>query len=173
MIRSTGAPLDASVIDVGGGASTLVDHLLGAGYQDVSILDIASSAFTQSRARLGTAADRAQWIVADVTDFEPKRSYEIWHDRAVFHFLTEATDRERYLSVLRKALRSRGHFLLATFGPEGPLRCSGLEVRRYSVDMLRELLEPEFRLRTYELEEHRTPMGSIQEFLRSWWQAER
>jgi len=165
--------LDAPVIDIGGGASTLVDHLLAAGYQDVSILDIASSAFTQSRARLGTAAGQAQWIEADVTDFEPGRSYEIWHDRAVFHFLTDATDRERYLHVLRKALRSRGHFLLATFGPEGPSRCSGLEVQRYSVEMLRELLEPEFQLRAYEREEHRTPMGSTQEFLCSWWQAEK
>ena len=169
MIRSTGTPLDAPILDVGGGASTLVDHLLDVGYTDVSILDIASSAFTQSRARLGANATRATWIEADVTHFEPTRSYAVWHDRAVFHFQTDAADRDRYLEVLRQSLQPHGHFLLATFGPEGPTRCSGLEVQRYSVEMLKELLEPHFELRACAIEEHRTPMGGGQEFLYSWW----
>lgn len=172
LIRLTGVSLQAPVLDVGGGASTLVDKLLDAGYQDVSVLDIASSAFTQAHARLGTSATQAKWIESDVTDFAPARSYAVWHDRAVFHFLTDAADRERYLDVLRKSLQSRGHFLLATFGEEGPVRCSGLEVQRYSVEMLKVLLEPDFRLRAYELEEHSTPTGAAQEFLYSWWQAE-
>lgn len=172
LIRSTDVSLQAPILDVGGGASTLVDNLLDAGYQDISVLDIASSAFTQARARLGATATQVKWIETDITDFEPSRSYSVWHDRAVFHFLTDAADRERYLSVLRQSLQPRGHFLLATFGEEGPTRCSGLEVQRYSVEMLKTLLEPDFRIRAYEIEEHRTPMGAAQEFLYSWWQAE-
>jgi ubiquinone/menaquinone biosynthesis C-methylase UbiE len=172
LIRSTDPALQDPILDVGGGASTLVDNLLDAGFQDVSVLDIASSALKQARARLGATANLITWIETDVTEFEPSRPYTVWHDRAVFHFLTSAADRERYLSVLRKSLQSRGHFLLATFGEEGPTRCSGLEVQRYSVEMLRALLEPDFRLRAYELEEHRTPTGAAQEFLYSWWQLE-
>ena len=172
LIRSTGVSKQAPILDVGGGASTLVDNLLDAGYQDISIMDIASSAIEQAHARLGARANQATWIVSDVTEFEPSRPYAVWHDRAVFHFLTEAADRERYLDVLRKALQPRGHFLLATFGEDGPERCSGLQVQRYSVEMLKVLLEPDFRLRAFELEEHCTPTGAPQEFLYSWWQAE-
>jgi len=172
LIRSTDVSLQAPILDVGGGASTLVDNLLDAGYQDISVLDIASSAFTQAHARLGAGAAQVKWIEADVTEFEPSRSYTVWHDRAVFHFLTDAADRDRYLSILRKSLQPRGHFLLATFGEEGPTRCSGLDVQRYSVEMLKTLLEPDFRLRAHETEEHRTPMRGAQEFLYSWWQAE-
>lgn len=172
LIHSTDVSLQAPILDVGGGASTLVDNLLDAGYQDISVLDIASSAFTQAHARLGASATQVKWIEADVTEFEPSRSYTVWHDRAVFHFLTDAADRERYLSTLRKSLQPRGHFLLATFGEEGPTRCSGLEVQRYSVEMLKTLLEPDFRMRAHENEEHQTPMGAAQEFLYSWWQAE-
>lgn len=170
LIRSTGVPLDAPILDVGGGASTLVDHLLDAGYRDVSVLDIASSAFAQAKARLGAKATQVTWIEADVTQFEPSRTYAVWHDRAVFHFQTGVADRDRYLDVLCKSLQSPGHFLLATFGLEGPTRCSGLEVQRYSVEMLKGLLEPEFGLCAYEIEKHRTPMGATQEFLYSWWE---
>ena len=159
------------LLDVGGGASTLVDNLLDAGFQDVSVLDIASSAFKQAHARLGASANLIRWIETDVTEFEPSRLYAVWHDRAVFHFLTDAADRDKYLDALRKALQPRGHFLLATFGEEGPTRCSGLEVQRYSVEMLKALLEPEYRLCMYEIEEHRTPAGAPQEFLYSRWQA--
>ncbi len=170
LIRSTGVPLTAPILDVGGGASTFVDHLLDAGYRDVSILDIASGALAQTRARLGAIADQITWIEADVTEFEPSRSYAVWHDRAVFHFLTEAADREQYLDVLRSALQPQGHFVLATFGPEGPTRCSGLEVQRYSIDQVEALVGPDFRLRAHEVEEHRTPMGITQQFLYGWWQ---
>ena len=172
LIRSTGVALQDPILDIGGGASTLVDNLLDAGFQDVSVLDIASSAFKQAHARLGATANLVTWIEADVTGFEPSRTYAVWHDRAVFHFLTNAADRDRYLDALRKALQPRGHFLLATFGEEGPTRCSGLEVQRYSIEMLKALLEPEYRLCMYEIEEHRTPMGAPQEFLYSRWQAE-
>jgi SAM-dependent methyltransferase len=171
LIRSTDVALQDPILDVGGGASTLVDNLLDAGYQDVSVLDVASGAFKQAHARLGASANLVTWIEADVTEFEPSCSYAVWHDRAVFHFLTDAADRDRYLDALRKALQPQGHFLLATFGEEGPTRCSGLEVQRYSVEMLKALLEPEYRLCMVEIEEHRTPKGAPQEFLYSRWQS--
>jgi SAM-dependent methyltransferase len=170
LIRSTGAPASAAIIDVGAGASTLADHLLTDGYADISVLDIAPAAFGQARARLGAKAARIHWLESDVTEFEPSRRYSIWHDRAVFHFLTAIADRNRYLQVLRAALQPDGHFLLATFGPEGPLRCSGLEIERYSVDRLQALLGTDFRLRHHELDEHRTPTGGVQQFLYGWWQ---
>jgi SAM-dependent methyltransferase len=170
-IRATGEPSAAPILDVGGGASTLVDHLLDAGYSDVSVLDISMGALGHAQARLGDRAARVAWIEADITRFQPTRSFAIWHDRAVFHFLTNAEDRERYLQVLRKALRAGGQLVLATFGPEGPTRCSGLEVHRYSVPELGAVLGPGFALRAHRIDEHRTPMGTLQQFLYGWWQS--
>lgn len=170
LIQATDVPLTATILDVGGGASTLVDDLLRSGYKNVSVLDIAAAAFEQSRARLASLADEATWIVADITEFEPSGRYAIWHDRAVFHFLTHAAERERYLSVMRKALKPGGHLLLATFGPDGPRRCSGLETACYAAEDLHGLLGSEFTLRAHELDEHETPMGSAQQFLYGWWQ---
>lgn len=170
LIRSTGAPLASPILDVGGGAATLVDNLLSAGYEDVSILDIAAGAFEQSRDRLGALADKVTWILSDVTTFEPPRRYAIWHDRAVFHFLTCTEDRDRYLHVLRNALQPDGHLLLATFGPDGPLRCSGLEIQRYSVEKLQGLLGTDFVLQAHEIDEHQTPSGATQQFLYGRWQ---
>jgi SAM-dependent methyltransferase len=171
LIRATGVPLTAPILDVGGGASTLVDHLYDAGYRDLSVLDISRAALSRARARLGSIAAQVAWIEADITAFRPSRTYAVWHDRAVFHFLTDPGDRERYLGILRQALQPRGHFLLATFGPQGPARCSGLEVKRYSVEMLSALLGADFHLRAHEIEEHRTPLGAAQQFLYGWWQA--
>jgi trans-aconitate methyltransferase len=172
LIRSTAVPLTAPIMDIGGGASTLVDYLLAAGYRDISVLDIASEALARSRTRLGTNADQVTWIEADITAFDPSRSYTVWHDRAVFHFLTEAADRERYLEALRSAIEPGGHVVLATFGPEGPTACSGLDVQRYSIDQIGATLGPDFRLRAHEIEEHQTPVGTSQQFLYGWWQAE-
>ena len=169
LIRATGILPTAPILDVGGGASTLVDHLMDDGFVDITILDIAASAFSQARKRLGKNADNATWIECDVSKFEPSRPYTIWHYRAVFHFLTDATDRERYLSVLRKTLQPNGQFLLATFGPEGPLRCSGLGIRRYSVEQLQDLLGSDFKLYAHEIDEHHPPTGSTQQFLYSCW----
>jgi len=108
-------------------------------------------------------------VISDVTHFEPQRSYRLWHDRAALHFLTDSADRERYVEVLREALEPGGHAVIATFGPDGPLKCSGLEIRRYNICMLEELLGPEFELRFHELENHQTPMGATQQFLYSCW----
>jgi SAM-dependent methyltransferase len=171
MIRATNVPLTAPIIDVGGGASTLVDDLLEAGYDDISILDIAAGALQRTRARLGDKAAAIHWIEADVTAFEPPRRYAVWHDRAVLHFLVDPADRDRYLATMAGALGPGGHFLVATFGPEGPQRCSGLDVHRYSLDEMATLLVPGFRLRGSEIESHRTPTGGVQQFLYAWWQA--
>jgi trans-aconitate methyltransferase len=159
-------------LDVGGGASTLVDHLLAAGHTDVSVLDIEPAALAKSRARLGAAASQVEWIAADVTEFRPSRRYALWHDRAVFHFLVDPGARDRYLDVLRQALRGGGDVILAGFGPQGPTRCSGLAVRRYSAEDLGALLGESFALRQSFLDAHTTPAGSSQQFLYGWWRAE-
>lgn len=171
LIRATGEPPEAPILDVGGGASTLVDHLLREGYSDITVLDIVASALDHARARLGETGASVHWIEADVTKFRTAREYAVWHDRAVFHFLTDDGDRQRYLGVLREALRMRGQVILATFGPEGPDRCSGLPVRRYSAEEISAMLGPDFALRAHRLEEHRTPKGTPQQFLYGWWQA--
>ena len=170
LIRSSGIDRAAPVLDAGGGASTLVDHLVADGYADISVLDVSRNALDLSRARLGKLAGRVHWIEADVTTFEPRRQYALWHDRAVFHFLVDAVDRGRYLEVVRRALLPEANLVLATFGPEAPERCSGLEICRYSIGSLQQLLEDRFRLRSHELCDHRTPTGTVQQFLYSWWQ---
>jgi SAM-dependent methyltransferase len=171
LIRATGLPVSASIIDVGSGDSQLVDHLLDGGYSDVTVLDIAPAALKRARARLGAAAARVDWIGVDVTSFRPPRRYALWHDRALFHFLVTPAERQKYLSVLTAALAPQGHLILATFGPQGPARCSGLAIQRYSDDDLGVLLGPSFQLRRHGLEYHRTPTGRDQQFLWSWWQA--
>ena len=171
LIRETGVAKSDPVLDVGGGASTLVDHLLQEGYSDISVLDIAGNALDRSRARLGKSAEAVDWIEADVTIFSPPRQYALWHDRAVFHFLTDSSDRDNYIDVVTRAVESNGYIVLATFGPEGPERCSGLDIRRYSVQRLQDLFGDRFRLGGDYLEDHVTPAGATQQFLYSWWQA--
>jgi SAM-dependent methyltransferase len=155
----------ASVIDVGAGASMLVDHLLASGYIDVTVLDIADAALAASRARLGPRADEVRWIVADITQVDLDRTFDLWHDRAVFHFLVDDDDRQRYLAALRGALVAGGHLVLSTFGPDGPERCSGLPVRRYGIELMQETLGPDFELLDHELETHVAPSGVTQQFL--------
>ena len=171
MIAATGVETGGAIIDVGGGASTLVDNLLDSGYSDVTVLDIASAALDRSRARLGDAARNATWIEQDILHFEPNRSFKLWHDRAVFHFLTEKSQQRHYADLLQKAVEPGGHVILATFGPDGPERCSGLPVQRYSTEELSGLLEPAFELQAQDLEEHKTPGGSAQQLLYTCWQA--
>lgn len=170
-IQETGVPTDAPILDVGGGASVLFDDLLVLGYTDLTVLDLAPAALAQSRERMGPAAERVTWIAGDVTTFRPPCRYAVWHDRAVLHFLLAVHQQEQYVAVLRSALASRGHVILATFGPGGPTRCSGLPVQRYSVEMLSALLGPGFELRGSTLEDHHTPSGATQQFLHTRWQA--
>jgi len=156
----------ASIIDVGGGESTLVDDLLARGYEKVTVLDISQAAIDVSRKRLGTAAERVSWLAANITRVELESSaYDVWHDRAVFHFLTEATDREAYVRQVWRAVRRGGHVIVSTFGPEGPMKCSGLDIVRYDADSLRMEFGERFRLMDSFTELHDTSFGTVQQFL--------
>jgi len=170
MIADTGIERGDALIDVGAGASMLTDRLLDSGYKDLTVLDVSANAFEHSRSRLGDSAKRVEWIVTDVTRFEPRRHYRLWHDRAVLHFLVDESERQRYRAALRAALPAGGHLVIATFGPEGPQRCSGLAVRRYDAEGLQSVLGSEFALRAAELEDHVTPSGATQQFLYTRWQ---
>lgn len=165
LIEQAGVAPDEPVIDVGGGASHLVDRLLELGFADVTVLDLAASALDQARARLGEQAAAVHWVEADVTAWRPERTYRLWHDRAVFHFLTEPADRAAYLETLKSAVPAGGFAVVATFGPEGPEQCSGLPVVRYSPEALQETLGPAFELLAVQVETHRTPAGKPQEFV--------
>lgn len=164
-IADSQLPLDAPLIDVGGGASTLVDHLLDLGYTDITVLDIASQALANAQARLGAAkAQQVHWLAQDVTHFAPSRSYALWHDRAVFHFLTDDDTRAAYLAALRRSLAPGGTVILATFAADGPTHCSGLEVARYDADTLCALFGSEFERMASGRDLHVTPWGSTQAF---------
>jgi SAM-dependent methyltransferase len=165
LLQATRVRPEEPIIDVGGGASLLAEELLDAGYGDVSVLDVSAEALEKVRARLGARASAVSLISEDVTAFRPERRYALWHDRAVFHFLVDPADRERYIEALRRALRPQGHLIIATFGPSGPERCSGLPARRYDAQALAAELGREFRLVESALQTHRTPWNSTQEFL--------
>ena len=151
---------NSPIIDVGGGASTLVDDLLHAGFLDLTILDIAGSALELSKARLGEQAGKVDWIVADITAATlPADRFTLWHDRAVLHFLTEAGDQQRYVEQLVSALRPGGYLLIGAFAPEAPPTCSGLPVQRYDVDRMAETLGDRFELLRHRKEMHVTPGG--------------
>lgn len=155
-----------SLIDVGAGESTLVDDALARGCRDFTALDIAEPALARTRARLGAAADRVHWITADITTATlPEARYDMWHDRAVFHFLVAPDQRAAYRAALRRAVRRGGHVVISTFGPQGPLRCSGLEIVRYDAASLSAELGEGFELRHSELTVHLTPWGAEQQFL--------
>ena len=164
-IEGAGLPRNAAIIDVGGGASTLVDDLLDRGCIDVTVLDISSTAISRAQRRLGSRADAVSWIVADITVVElQEHRYDFWHDRAVFHFLHREA-RIRYVAAVRRALKPGGHIVVATFGPQGPEECSGLEVVRYSADELHREFGTSFEKVASSEEVHRTPWGTEQEFV--------
>jgi SAM-dependent methyltransferase len=164
LIAATGTPTDAAVIDVGGGASRLVDRLLDRGFQGITILDISAKALEAAKRRLGPRAEGVEWIAADITSWEPSRSYDLWHDRAAFHFLTEPADRDAYVARLKKAVPSGGHVIIATFAADGPERCSGLPIVRYDPDALARTLGPGFDLVESRRHDHVTPGGNTQRF---------
>ncbi len=165
LIKATGVEKSAFIIDVGGGASTLVDFLLVAGYQNISVLDIAHSAIAQAKARLGSHAEAVEWLEQDVTKFSMKAAFDVWHDRAVFHFLTDEKDRLSYLQVMNDALKGGGHAIMATFNLDGPEKCSGLDIVRYSPETMAATLGEGFQLIETKLEKHETPDGHIQSFV--------
>ena len=166
LIESTGVPLNAAILDVGGGASTLVDDLLDRGYSDLAVLDLSASALHAARQRLGARAAAVQWIEANITSVElPANRYDVWHDRAVFHFLTSAQDRQAYVGAVLRAVKPGGHVIVATFAEDGPTQCSGLPVMRYSASGLHAEFGSPFTLVRHEREEHHTPGGAVQKFL--------
>lgn len=166
LIRRVSPPPNGAIIDVGGGASTLIDDLLDAGYHDLTVLDLSATALAEARVRLDMRAGSVRWIEVDILDAPlPKAGYSLWHDRAVFHFLTAPADRARYVAQVRRAVRSGGFVLVATFADDGPTRCSGLEVDRYSPDALHAEFGAPFRLMVSEREEHVTPGGVRQAFI--------
>ena len=164
-IADSALALDAPIIDVGGGASTLVDHLLELGYSNVTVLDISAPALLQAQARLGAAkARQVHWLAEDVTRFAPSRSYALWHDRAVFHFLTDDAARGDYIATVRRSLAPGGTVIVATFAADGPDRCSGLQVTRYDADTLSALFGSGFERVATGRDMHVTPWGSTQAF---------
>ena len=154
----------SSLVDVGGGASTLVDALLERGWRDLTVVDIAEPALAASRERLGQQARLVDWVRADLTAWRSDRTFDVWHDRAVFHFLTAADDRARYVAQARRAVRPGGHVIVASFGPDGPTRCSGLDVVRYSPEAMHAEFGAGFELLDSVREVHQTPSGRAQEF---------
>jgi SAM-dependent methyltransferase len=166
LIRRVAPDLDAQIIDVGGGASTLVDGLLSAGYRSVTVLDLAGAALAIARQRLGDRAPDVTWVQSDVlTAPLPVANYAVWHDRAVFHFLTDPYDRARYVDRVRESVQPGGYVIVASFAPEGPTRCSGFEVVRYSPTAMHAQFGDGFRLLDSVREDHHTPSGLTQAFL--------
>jgi 2-polyprenyl-3-methyl-5-hydroxy-6-metoxy-1,4-benzoquinol methylase len=166
LIRGAAPARSASIIDVGGGQSTLVDDLVAEGYQNITVLDISQTAIEATRKRLGTAAAQVHWLVADIADtqLEPG-AYDVWHDRAVFHFLTAPEARIAYVRQVANSVKPGGHVIVSTFGPEGPTQCSGLEVVRYDAESLHQEFGVHFHPLDSFKELHRTPFGTIQQFL--------
>ena len=166
LIEGTGVAPTGRIIDVGGGASTLVDDLLAHRFQDITVLDISAGALHAAQERLGPRASEVTWLEADITTVSlPCDSYDVWHDRAVFHFLTRATDRQRYVQAVRQSVKPGGHVIVATFAADGPLRCSGLDTVRYSSGSLHAEFGEAFELLESAREMHETPFGTEQKFI--------
>ena len=163
--RAAGAH-SAFIVDVGGGESTLVDDLLARGYQNITVLDISETAIDATKKRLGTAAEYVSWLVGDITKIRlAPNAYDVWHDRAVFHFLITPEQRAAYVRQVASAVRPGGHIIVSTFGPEGPTKCSGLDVVRYDEESLHKQFGVRFRLEESSKELHQTPFGTTQQFL--------
>lgn len=162
-IHSFNLTKDASIIDVGGGDSKLVDFLIDEGFTDITVLDISSKALERAKLRLGKNAEKIKWIVSDITEFQPTRHYDLWHDRAAFHFLTALEQKNIYLSLIQKVVS--GYLILGTFSEDGPNKCSGLEISQYSEETLSDFLESKFEKIKCLKQDHTTPFNTIQNFL--------
>jgi len=166
LIERAAVALSASIIDIGGGESTFVDDLLLRGCKNLTVLDVSQTAIEVTRKRLGSAAEQVRWLVGDIFEIELEpHAYDLWHDRAVFHFLTTAERRLAYVRQVTRAVKPGGHVIVSTFGPEGPTKCSGLEVMRYDAESLHGEFGGRFRLVESSKELHQTPFGTAQQFL--------
>lgn len=155
---------DAAIIDIGGGDSFLAEFLIGKGYTDITVVDISENAIKRAKERLGEKADEITWIVADAAEFEPQRQYDLWHDRAAFHFLTEDTQVEKYLKNVKQAVKPGGYVVMGTFSETGPTKCSGIEIRQYSISDMQELFADGFTTMSCKNIDHETPSGGTQNF---------
>ncbi len=165
LIALSGIDAQAGIIDIGGGASTLADDLLNKGYSNISVLDVSAAALEVAKKRLGNKAGQVHWIEGDITTIKlPEKRYDLWHDRAVFHFLTESAERKKYIETLKNALKPEGFLVMATFSLEGPLKCSGLDVIRYSQETLSRELGDGFSFLKSSQERHETPFHAFQNF---------
>jgi len=153
----------ARIIDVGGGDSKLVDHLLAEGFEDITVLDISAKALDKAKQRLGERADKVKWIVSDITSFEPENSFEVWHDRAAFHFLTTKEQVEKYISIVHRFVTS--YLIIATFSDAGPKKCSGLDIQQYNEETLDALFQKDFLKLNCIRQDHLTPFNTVQNFL--------
>ncbi len=164
LVEATGVGPDAAIIDIGGGASRLVDALVAEGFRKVSVLDVSEEALSMARVRLAARGAGVDWIVADITRWQPAKTYDVWHDRAVFHFLTEPADRAAYAARVHQAVGPGGHLIIGTFAPDGPERCSGLPVMRHDAASIAQTLGDAFQLMETRRHDHVTPAGGIQHF---------
>lgn len=164
LIKSCELPKDAAIIDIGGGDSFLAEFLLSLGYEDITVVDISSKAIERAKKRMCEKAEQVKWIVADASQFNPEKQYDLWHDRAAFHFLTGEEQKKNYLNTVHKAVKPGGYLILGSFSDKGPEKCSGLEVQRYSVGDMCKLFEEEFSMLSGKNVDHKTPSGSTQNF---------
>jgi SAM-dependent methyltransferase len=166
LIHQASSNKNSAIIDIGGGESTLVDDLIADGYQDISALDISQKAINVAKERIGKLANKVHWYCADITKATlPQNHFDIWHDRAVFHFLTEEAQRVKYVEQVMRSVKHGGYVIMSTFGPEGPEKCSGLDVVRYDSENLHGQFGKSFKLIDSSIEIHKTPMGTTQQFL--------
>lgn len=163
-ISEINLPKTAKILEVGGGEGFLVDALLDEGFTDITVIDISEKALEKAKLRLGKKADLIQWVVTDIIEFNPEQKYDFWHDRAVFHFLTNENEIEKYKIILEKSVAKDGYFLLGTFSPKGPLKCSGLDIVQYDANEMKALFEDNFVMLNSYQEEHKTPFGTYQDF---------
>ena len=165
LIHNTHIDHDAPIIDVGGDASVLVDYLYKEGYTNIAVLDISEKALSYAKNRLGDCAQNIEWYENDITQFEPPHQFTLWHDRAVFHFLTDGYDRENYINALKHTLKTGGHLIIAAFAPGGPSKCSGLHIVQYDAEKIMAELGEEFELVEEKYEGHHTPANKEQKFM--------
>ena len=164
-IESNALTKDAAIIDIGGGDSFLADHLLELGYTNITVLDISEKAINRAKKRLGDKAENVKWIVSDITLFNPTEKYAVWHDRAVFHFLTDTSDIEKNKQIAASAIADNGKMLIGTFSESGPKKCSGIEIKQYSANLLQETFKTDFKVIECFFENHTTPFDTIQNFV--------
>lgn len=164
LIRACNLPKEAAIIDVGGGDSFLAEFLVAQAYKDVTVVDISNNAIERAKERMCEKADEVSWIAADITEFTSERQYDLWHDRATFHFMTNEQQKERYLITLKQAVKPGGYVIMGTFSDQGPEKCSGLEITRYSIADLNKLFEKDFNVISGKNLDHETPSGGKQNF---------